>query len=89
MKWKGKAKKMFFKITCSNCGKHRRLSFPMEASIYHAIACGWNSFGSALYCPDCVKTWHERNNKELAGERNTHDVIEYEFHYAFITHKWK
>ena len=71
---------MFYKITCSNCGKHRRLSYPAESSIWHAIARGWNSCGSALYCPECVKTWHQRNDKELAGERNTHDVMKRGFY---------
>lgn len=42
----------------------------------NAIKEGWNSFGSALYCPECVKTWDERNDgRKLAGERNTFFAI--------------
>lgn len=64
-------------ITCSRCGKHRIISNKKVEYTAKAIQDGWNSFGSALYCPECSKTWEERNgeNRKLAGDRNTFFVI--------------
>lgn len=64
-------------ITCSRCGKHRMISNKKVEYTVKVIQDGWNSFGSALYCPECSKTWEDRNGEErkLAGDRNTFFVI--------------
>lgn len=63
-------------IQCSNCGliKGFRFSEKQTASL---IQDGWNSFGSALYCPICSGTWAERNGRDrsMAGGENTTAVI--------------
>lgn len=64
------------RIDCSNCGTHYRFKYS-AANVLKAIELGWNSCGSALYCPDCTKTWKERNgNRPLAGRKNTIRVID-------------
>lgn len=42
-------------ITCSNCGSSQRLRYSASAvlAVCHS---GWNSCGSALYCPECSAT---------------------------------
>lgn len=64
-------------IQCSNCGARQRFKYS-AANVNNLIAFGWNSFGSALYCPKCVETWEERNgtNRPLAGRENTISVID-------------
>ena len=56
------AKKIF--CQCSNCGYHFEVS-PMlgipEGMYYN----GYRAVGDALYCPDCVKTWKDRNGEEF------------------------
>ena len=66
---------MFHVITCSNCGRHRRISDKKLQYTINALKAGWNSCGRALYCQTCVETWGERNATALAGERNTFAVI--------------
>ena len=41
-------------IQCSNCGRIDRICYTTQ-NLIHTIQKGWNSFGSALYCPDCSK----------------------------------
>lgn len=58
-------------IQCSNCGCHQSFAhdttFP--ASVPNA---GWGSFGRALYCPECTKTWNDRNpGRPMANKTNT------------------
>lgn len=65
-------------IQCSNCGAIQRFKYTV-ANVNNLIAFGWNSCGSALYCPECVKTWEERNHENccrLAGRNNTIRVID-------------
>lgn len=68
---------MYVKITCSCCGAHRRISNKKMEYTVNAIKAGWGSYGSALYCPKCSRTWEQRNGKErpMADERNTFVVI--------------
>lgn len=63
-------------IQCSRCGA--TMSFAYSAShVIGATRAGWNSYGSALYCPACSATWDERNKgRPLAGQENTIDVID-------------
>lgn len=73
---------MYITITCSNCGNHRRISDKRWKYIEKVIDEGWNSVGSAMYCPECVKTWQERNpSTMLAGANNTF--------YLIVKHIWK
>lgn len=62
------------RITCSNCGLSVYFR-TTSGNIRKYIKAGWGSFGSALYCPECTKTWHERNTHELASDRNTMFVM--------------
>ena len=62
---------MFFYIQCSRCGKRRRLTTSRRESLDRAIQKGWGSCGTALYCPECSKTWNQRNSKPMSSEANT------------------
>lgn len=45
---------------CSSCGKTE--SVRAMAGIPHGMfSIGYRAVGDALYCPDCVKSWEERN----------------------------
>lgn len=61
-------------IMCSCCGFRKTIPNSIGA-IDDTCNEGWNSFGSALYCPECVRTWHERNSKPLAGKQNTFTIM--------------
>lgn len=63
-------------IQCSRCGA--TMSFAYSAGhVIGAVRAGWNSYGSALYCPECSSTWDKRNKgRPLAGHENTIDVID-------------
>ncbi len=55
------------------------MSFEYSADhVIGATRAGWNSYGSALYCPSCAATWHDRNrlDKPLSGPENTINVID-------------
>ena len=60
-------------IMCSNCGKTE--SVHNSLGEISQVAERWGSFGGALYCPNCVKTWHERNKKPMSDFKNTFNVI--------------
>ena len=67
-------KKMF--IQCSNCGKRHEFVYSTQ-TVLKAVKDGWNSFGNALYCPECSATWNERNKgKKMNGYWNTIRVID-------------
>lgn len=73
------ANTMFFQITCSSCGhRSRKLPYNGTTTPEKIIKSGWNSFGSAFYCPKCVKTWEKRNGKDrpLWGNAHTIDIIQ-------------
>ena len=48
---------------CSNCGKieRTRAALGVPDGMFYA---GYRAHGDVLYCPDCVKTWKERNGAE-------------------------
>ncbi len=48
---------------CSNCGKteQTRAVLGVPDGMFYA---GYRAHGDVLYCPDCVKTWKERNGAE-------------------------
>ena len=59
-------------IQCSNCGATRSFKYSAGNVLRIVGVNGWNSCGSALYCPKCSKTWHERNgSRPLASQENT------------------
>lgn len=67
---------MWLRLTCSRCGKHRRISDRIGGGhATRAVAAGWRSYGTALYCPECADTWHERNDKPLNPKDYTIDRI--------------
>ena len=52
------------KIMCSNCGSVRSMTYS-AANAIKTIRAGWRANGSAAYCPECVKTWADRNGDRL------------------------
>lgn len=67
---------MTIDVMCSCCGNHQKLSNKRIQDTADLIHSGWGSCGSALYCPECSKSWKERNGKRPMGdERNTFFVI--------------
>jgi len=63
-------------IQCSNCGK--RVTFKYSpANAKKRTDEGWNSFGDALYCPECSATWEERNGTDRPqwGAKHTQEKI--------------
>lgn len=53
---------MKIEYQCSNCAKRETTS--AMAGIPHGMyAMNYRVVGDALYCPDCVNTWNERNGK--------------------------
>ena len=63
------------RIQCSNCGAIKGFTYT-ATNVNKAIFEGWGSFGGALYCPKCVKTWGERNNTKLSSNENTIKLID-------------
>lgn len=67
---------MTIDIMCSCCGNHEPVSNRKVSNSVDLIKRGWGSCGSALYCPECTRTWKERNgDRPMADERNTFFVI--------------
>lgn len=62
-------------IQCSNCGKREEIENTVDNAV-QIIKSGWDSIGSALYCPNCVESIKNRKyGDRLAGEKNTFIVI--------------
>ncbi len=55
---------MKIEYQCSNCGKIEKVS-AMVGIPHGMFFAGYRANGDALYCPDCVKSWAERNGKEF------------------------
>lgn len=63
-------------IQCSRCGKIKSFRYTVLNTM-KLIDEGWGSYGRVLYCPECTKTWNERNDKPMAGAMNTaHNIDE-------------
>jgi len=60
------------KIYCSRCGTSETVSRSVDG-VKSKTKKGWRTYGGVIYCPECVKSWKERNSKELntAEETNT------------------
>ena len=69
----GGVMKWTLNIMCSNCGKTESVHNSLDEIA--KVAERWGSFGCALYCPECVKTWNERNSKPMSDYKNTFTVI--------------
>ena len=52
-------------IRCSNCGRKQEVKTAHDALC--AIYQGWRNHGDALYCPECMDTWVERNGDRPHG----------------------
>lgn len=62
-------------IQCSNCGKREGIENTVDNAV-QIIKSGWDSIGSALYCPKCVEMIKNgRYGNRLAGEKNTFIVL--------------
>lgn len=61
-------------IYCSRCGNHERVLKSVR-SVKAKSKKGWRSYGSAIYCPECTKTWGERNARELDTVEETNEWI--------------
>lgn len=47
-------------LQCSCCGDRRPVVYT-AFNLASMIKNGWSSYGSALYCPKCTRTWKNRN----------------------------
>ena len=50
-------------LICSNCGEKRAVMTISEAD--QAVREGWKVVGDAEYCPECSRTWEDRNGREI------------------------
>ena len=64
-------------LQCSCCGKRRSVVYT-AFNLASIINDGWGSYGSALYCPKCTRTWEDRNgtNRPMPGKFNTLRIID-------------
>lgn len=67
---------MKIELQCSNCGTRLSLN-PTEFWKY-----GWR-FTGVPYCPQCVKTWKERNGKEWNEQYNEELMKDIFYQYLF------
>lgn len=64
-------------ISCINCGAHCSFRYCAGNVLNAVYNRGWGSYGAALYCPKCTKTWDERNEgRPMPGPENTIRVID-------------
>ena len=76
------------RLQCSNCGATETITNRIDEA-EKAIKSGWGSYGSALYCPECSKTWDERNpGRPMADEGNTFWVITALIHRSLGGHNY-
>lgn len=68
-------------ISCSNCGKRKKFRYSASNILCTVYNQGWSSYGSALYCPECSKTWNGRNpGRPLARPESTVNLIDEWYH---------
>lgn len=58
------------KIKCAVCGREKEFECTPSA-VLGAVLDGWDSYGNALYCPECAK-----KQDVLYGRRRTVKLIE-------------
>lgn len=61
-------------IYCSRCGNHEKVIRSVKG-VKAKSKKGWRSFGSAIYCPSCAKSWRERNTSSLDTDVETNEWI--------------
>lgn len=76
------AKHFDIDIMCSNCGLRKTIPNNLD-EIDKTVKEGWGSCGHALYCPECSRTWSERNPHPMADFKNTFTVIAAKFFREF------
>lgn len=65
------------KISCSRCGADKEFRYSAGNVLGTVYVQGWNSYGAALYCPECSATWDERNkSRPMAGPEDTISLID-------------
>ena len=67
---------MLIELQCSNCGTRLSLN-PTDFWKY-----GWRYTG-VPYCPQCIKTWKERNGKEWNEQYNEEQMKDEFYEYLF------
>lgn len=50
-------------LMCSNCGEEKTVETILEVT--KVIEDGWRTVGDANYCPECSRTWKDRNGREI------------------------
>ncbi len=63
------------RVQCSNCGAIKGFTYT-ATNVNNTIHEGWRSYGSAIYCPKCVKTWGERNMTKIGNIEKTITLID-------------
>jgi hypothetical protein len=51
-------------LICSNCGQKEETADDMD-SVFATAVKGWRATPGAMYCPECVRTWKDRNGTEM------------------------
>lgn len=66
-----------FELLCSCCGNKEHIWYT-ASNVNAAVASGWSSYGSALYCPECSSAWRKRNEetRKLRNDRHTIKLID-------------
>ena len=64
------------RLTCSNCGYAKSFT-NTGREILSRLVEGWNSVGSAMYCPECVRTWESRNGEGSSPWGTDHTKFSY------------
>lgn len=58
------------RVQCSNCGAIKGFTYT-ATNVNKTIHEGWRSYGSAIYCPKCVKNFGECNIKKIENIEKT------------------
>lgn len=62
------------RIVCSNCGRSATLK-PRGFNVSELLDKGWRCYSVNLYCPECSKTWNERNDKPLGSRDDSYALL--------------
>ena len=62
------------RLICSCCGRSDTIK-PLGWNVSDLLDKGWRSYSSNPYCPECSKTWHERNDKPLGNRGDTYALL--------------
>lgn len=55
-------------LICSNCGAKRYVAI---TEAVQAVRDGWKVVGDAAYCPECSRTWKDRNGREIPSSETS------------------